>query len=294
MNLNRKTTLVLSISMTVSILLMIALGYAVYRYQNMRSFMREEKRIITQDLDEMIETYNTVLSQKDSLNGQLWEERDRVQSIRDSLAYLDATLDLVRRYRRQVRLLKKQKRELFRVADSLDRMNQILISQRNEIETRFVKEREITEGLKSKNEKLIEKVQAVQKLKIKDIRADAIVVEEDGAVVETTRARLATKIRICMTFSENQFVKPERKSVYVVIVTPEERILGNASQGQLFAVKGEGDRGYSAKRDIMYEKEELEACVYVEGSRAELVKGVYLCAVYVDGQFVEEAEIKLN
>ena len=291
----KKNTIFLSLAITFSVLLLAFSGYMVYKYKDTVEFMKEEKRLLTQDLDEMIESYNVVLTQKDSLNSQLLDEKYRVERLRDSLSYLDATLDLVRRYRRQVRLLKQQKKELFRLADSLDRANQILITQRSEIESKFIKERQFSEGLKNKNKKLTEKVQEIQKIKIKNIIADAIIVEDDGAVVATLRARLVDKIRICMTFSENQFVRPGRKNVYVVVVSPEELVLGlETGEKQRFMLKNDEERSYSAHREIMYENEDLEACVYVKTNRPEMVKGVYLCAVYVDGHFIGETELKLN
>ena len=291
----KKNTIFLSLAITLIVFLLAFSAYMVYKYKDTLSFMQEEKRLLTKDLDEMIDSYNLVLSQKDSLNTQLLDEKYRVERLRDSLSYLDATLDLVRRYRRQVRLLKKQKKELFRLADSLDRANQILIAQRGEIESKFIKERELSQNLKNKNEKLTEKVQEIQKIKIKDIVANAIIVEGDGAVVVTSRARLADKFRICMTFSENQFVKSGRKNVYVVVVSPEERILGlNETAKQYFELENGEERSYSAYREIIYENEDLEACVYVKVNRSEMVKGVYLCAVYVGRSFIGETELKLN
>ena len=291
----KRETIFLSLAIILIAILLAFSGYMVYKYKETREFMQEEKRLLSQDLDDMLNSYNVVLSQKDSLNSQLLDEKYRVERLRDSLSYLDATLDLVRRYRRQVRLLKKQKKELFRLADSLDRANQILIAQRSDIESKFIKERELSEGLKNKNKKLTEKVQEIQKIKIKNIVAEAIVVEEDGAVVVTSRARLASKVRICMTFSENQFVRSGSKEVYVVVISPEERVLGlDGTNVQKFEMANDEERTYSAHREIVYENEDLEACVYVKANRSEMVKGVYLCAVYVDGHFIGETELKLN
>lgn len=277
-------------------LLLACVAY-IWHSQNERKEVEEylimEKEQAIEDLTSLEESYDMMLITNDSLNTEVTEARDRIVTLRDSIQDMKASVALLGRYKRQVAQLKREKRELFLLADSLDRMNQILTVQRDKAEEDLKEQAAMNRKLSDQNLKLAKNVEEASILGIRNVRSNAIQVSSSGRVRTTKRARKTDKIRVCFTFEKNKLAEASDRDIYVRVATPDDKLLGSEKSGNYFEINGERLQ-YSGKTNIFYENEELDVCVFVDGYKDEFVRGTYLVGIYADGQFIGETEMELN
>ena len=270
--------------------MVIFIVFNLIRNYQVKSFLEEQKREVEQDLIEMTQRYDVVLADKDSLNGSLIQERSRIQRLVDSVKTLSATLSTLKYYKRQVRILRREKRELFLLADSLDRVNQVLTVQRDNAEEKLEKQMRIAKDLGEKNKKLSRDIELGSTMEARNIDIQGIIVESDGEVNITNRARRADKLRVCFVLGKNSLVKEGDKTIYAVVNTPQNKLLGRQVKGERFFTTHTGEkRPYSAKIDIYYEGENLDVCIYISAFKKNIVKGKYLVGLFAEGKFIGES-----
>lgn len=278
-------------------LFILSVGYIVYAYfesKEVQGYLTQQKNEIEGELATLQNQYNGIVIENDTLNTKFREQQLRIKGLKDSVSQMEASVQLLRKYKKLVRQMQSEKRELFLLADSLDRMNQVLVVQRDLAEQKLQEQTIMTEKLADQNLKLAKEVEKGAVVDVYNLRSEGVKVSSSGRVSETTRARRTDRIRVCMTLGKNKLAKVGEKNLYIRIATPNDKLLGVAVPGEKsFSVEGE-KLDYSAKTVVYYEQENLDVCIYAEGTEDELVPGVYLIAVYEDGFFIGETEMKLK
>jgi len=278
------------------VLLVSALAYIFYAYsvnKENEEYLIQQKEEIVGELAQMELQYEGVKLSNDSLNTEMLEQQERISSMRDSLDRLKAYPAILRKYKKLVDRMKKEKRQLFLLADSLDRVNQILIIQRDSAEKKLQEQTRITERLTSQNLDLAKAVEKGAKLDLFNLKAEGVRVSSSGKISTTSRTRRVDKIRVCMTLGRNKLAKVGYKDIYVRIATPDDVLLKSTQSNNTFVIDGE-KMEFSAKTRVYYEQESLDVCVFVDGAQYDFQKGVYLIAVYADGNFIGETEMMLK
>lgn len=276
-------------------LLVGALVYIIYSYganKENEEYLIQQKEEIVGELAQMELQYDGVQLTNDSLNTEMLNQQEKISSMRDSLDQMKAYPALLRKYKRLVNKMKKEKRQLFLLADSLDRVNQILVVQRDSAEFKLQQQTIMTERLANQNLNLAKAVEKGAILDVFNLKSEGVKIGSSGKISKTDRARRTDKIRVCLTLGRNKLTKSGEKSIYVRIATPDNVLLSSPGE-KSFVVDGER-MNYSAKTEVYYEQEALDVCVFVDGSQYEFIKGVYLVAVYADGNFIGETEMMLK
>jgi|LGVE01.1.fsa_nt_gb hypothetical protein len=279
------------------VLLVGSIAYIVYSYnehKEVEGYLIQEKNEIESELASMENQYEGLRIDNDTLNMKLMAQQERISGLRDSVSQMKASIYLLGKYKRLIKTMKAEKRQLFLLADSLDRMNQILVVQRDNAEQKLQEQTIMSEKLADQNFNLAKEVEKGAILDVFNLRAEAVKVSSSGRVSITDRSRRTDKMRVCMTLGRNKLTKVGEKTIYVRVATPNDILLGLSTPGNhSFDVDGER-MDFSAKTSIYYEQESLDVCVFVDGNQDEFVKGVYLVAVYADGNFIGETEINLK
>jgi hypothetical protein len=78
--------------------------------------------------------------------------------------------------------------------------------------------------------------------------------------------------------------KPGPKQVYMRISNPNERIMVKSGT-DTFKLNGI-DTPFSAMREVEYEREALEACIFYDASADEMIAGTYYIDLYLDGGLI--------
>jgi hypothetical protein len=122
--------------------------------------------------------------------------------------------------------------------------------------------------------------------------AVAIFERGSGKQVETPRAGKAEQVKCCFTIGENLTAKPGNRSLYLRVISPDGSVLPAAEADNRFKFNGmEGE--FSAKRDVDYQNQPVEACIYYKAS-GKMATGQYIVEVYEAGGLVGSTSFNLK
>jgi len=113
---------------------------------------------------------------------------------------------------------------------------------------------------------------------------------------ETDKAKRTDRVRVCFTVGANTLIEPGKKNIYLRIARPDNAILVY-DKTDAYAFEFEGKKlQYSIKREIDYEGESIEMCVYWDKRNAasEAMPGRYNVSLYTDDALIGESYFELK
>lgn len=265
---------------------------STYKFIEVNNYLEAEKNDLQTELTSLIEDYNVALGEKSSLQTELSISKERIEGLVDSMAQFEITLNLLREFKKEVRALKQETKELFHLADSLDRANQVLLVQRNEARSSLKKQERVNKKLKKTQKELLQTLKQSADLEISHLRVSAIT-NNGEAYEETIRAKETHKLKTCFSLLRNPLAEKGKRTFHIVAASPKEKVLGKR-KGAKFKVSRKETKYYSAKKRVSYNGDNLDVCIYVSAKRTDYVRGVYLIGLYMEGKFVTEEELLLR
>jgi hypothetical protein len=106
---------------------------------------------------------------------------------------------------------------------------------------------------------------------------------------ETARSKNTAQLRVCFSFLENSIATRGPRNVYVRVKGPDNILLAQAGNNY-FTVNGE-QLIYSAMREVDYQGEDLDVCVYYGGADEQFGKGEYTVDLYSGGALVGSGQL---
>lgn len=273
------------------LVLLMYIPYSTYKFYEVNTYLEEEKTRIFKDLQNLQQEYAVALEEKESLKDDLTLSYGRIKNLTDSLSEFKATLTLLKYMRNELEVMREEKKQLFFLADSLDRANQILTIQRDEARYSLTQQENVNDQLRQKNSNLTQTLSKTSIIEMDPIQVSTLTYDGDS-YVPTQSYEDVNKLMVCTRLMKNSFAKVGKKVLTLVIVTPEEQILGQ-NKSRTFKIKGSNDnRYYTAKRTVNYEGESLDVCVYATGKNYS--RGVYLASMFLDRELKSEQEFILR
>ncbi len=153
------------------------------------------------------------------------------------------------------------------------------------------------ESLKKEKEDLTSTVEALSKnlettvttasvLKGEYVKVTALKKKSSGKFRATAMARRTNKMDVCFTVLENTFAEPGEKRVYLRIVEPGGKTLGDkagATNSGSFTVTGTGQEIlYSSLGTLNYDNTRQDYCIAYEEDERIFTSGTYLIEVYIN------------
>jgi len=251
-----------------------------------------EKEGLAADLTELVEQYNALLADKDSLNEELIRERDRILLLIDSVKVLQTDVEALRRYRNEVYKLKKENKLLLERADSLVVENKKLYAEKLQVEKQLGEEQMKNEVLTEEKRNLEDKVEQGSKLTAYEIISGAVRTSGDKEK-STDKVKRANKIKTCFVLSKNNIAKKGAKDIYVRLVDPEGMLIGKTMEEMAIEVGGE-KIVCSEKTTIFYENQMMDICVYTDLDGKDIKPGLYSVSIYCEGELIGETKFELR
>lgn len=274
------------------LLLLVAVGYIFYSRGQYNDIIEHNRRMAIAELSALQSDYDTLYVQDAKLKIEIDEAQSHIASLRDSMVNYKANLNLLRSYERQIKRLREEKRELFHVADSLNRLNKVLIAQRDKAEDSLRKTSSRNQALVEENVRMQADMKTAALLDARNVKAQAISVSRSGKITDTDRARRTDQIRVSFTLSKNQFAQAGATMVYVRVVSPD-KLIGIEKGNNFFAV-GQERMQFSGAKEVMYENQDLDVSVFVDGVPGDFVEGRYQVFVYAAGKEVGSTQMLLR
>ena len=192
----------------------------------------------------------------------------------------------IKQYEREVGTLRTAMKDYIRQIDSLNTLNQKLISEnvsyRKEISSANLR----AEMAEEKAAELDNKVKVGSVLRARDIRLEAL--NDRGKAV--SRIKNASRLRVDFVLSANELAMPGNKAIYLRIISPDGYVLTTEAMPSF---EYEGERlTYSAMREVDYQNQDLEVGIYFTSSG--FAAGTYRMELYTEGRLIGQAQVAMR
>jgi cell division protein FtsB len=275
----------------ISIILAGALIFLVFMYFNQKNNMIEMETVLTQEKDSlatelrhMVNAYDTLKTNNDSLNAGLEKERARIVKL---LSINASNAQLIKKYKSEITTMREIMKSYIVQIDSLNTRNKVLVAENTEIRQQITQVRSTNTELSKVKEELTSKVEIASIIQAKDITAASL----NKNRKETTRINLLDKLRICFTLRENSLAKAGTKEVFMRVIRPDSLVIAS-SPDNLFEYKG-NKMIYSANRQVDYMNQDIEMCIFLDNT-GDFIIGNYSVELYLEDNIIGRTNFMLS
>lgn len=276
-----------------SVLLIALAVYTVTLFndsKNTVSNLEMQKADIEQELEGLIANYDEVIKDNELKDKDLFAARERITVLLDSVKDAKANIGLIERYKSEVGRLKQERSMLFKRADSLIAANKRLLIERDSTSTELQNTRLVVDSVSQENINMNETIKKGSVVKATDLRGEAVIIRNNGKVVDTKRSSRADKIRACFTLAPNSIARKGDRILYVQVINPKEKMMGDNTVKQ-FETK---NLNYSSSTNVFYEGDELDVCILVNSLDIDLIEGRYTINLFDGPDQIATATMELK
>ena len=279
------------IVITLSVVAAVLLGVLVFVWASKQKLVKDlnlEKEDLTTELVALQNDYATLTSTNQAINDSLAVEREKVGQLIERLQKTEATnRSKIRQYEKELGTLRSIMKGYIVQIDSLNTLNTALRQQASEARQEAEESRKQYDELVTTTEALSAKASAGAVVKARGVVLSAI----NASNKETNRSSRVEKLRTCLSLIENTIAEKGPKVIYIRVKGPDG-ILMTGDQQRIFTVDGE-EMIYSASREVDYQGEEVEVCIYFASGEG-FVKGIYNVEVYSSEIMLGSADLLLR
>jgi len=275
----------------ISIILAGALIFLVFMYFSQKNTMIEMESVLTNEKDSlanelrlMVNAYDTLKTNNDSLNAGLEKERTRIVQL---LSINASNVQLIKKYKSEITTMREIMKSYIVQIDSLNTRNKILVAENSEIRQQITQVRSTNTELSKVKEVLSTKVEIASVIQAKDILAVSL----NKNRKETSRINLLDKLRICFTLRENPLATAGIKQVYMRVLRPDSLVVAT-SPDNLFSYKG-NKIIYSATREVDYMNQDIEMCIFLDNT-GDFIIGNYSVELYLEDNIIGRTNFMLS
>ncbi len=277
------SSLVVNLLAVVVVALLLVLGGLTYVYMQGRveaeSIQREliaDKDSISLNLEGVLAEYDALQVNNTELQEQIKVQREKAEELLEEIKKVkQVSYGRIKQYQRELGTLRAIMRGMVQEIDSLNTLNQNLIAENTKVRSDYevsqvkIQEMEEQQGL------LEEAVEKGSRIMIRNVTVTAL----NRRDRETGRAWRAKKMRVCFTLMGNPIAQAGMRQVYVRVEQPNGALLPSP-EGKVVQMEG-SPLEFSAVRDVDYQNQDLEMCIYAGGGD-KFLKGNYAVKLYMD------------
>lgn len=236
---------------------------------------------------EELNKYKGISSRLDSLlseaNGKVSEQENRIKQL---LKKEKAGSALNKKLLAELEELKKLRDEY------LEKIDQLLV----ENEQLKKDKTELTGTVESLSKNLESTVSTASILKSEYIKVTSFKKRNNDKYTTTAMAKRTNKLEVCFTILENKITQSGEKNVYLRIVEPGGKTLGERSEGSAtFKIKGSSEEVlYTSTQKITYSNAKQDLCMNWEEKERVFTPGTYVIEIYVDGDLSGAGSVLLR
>jgi DNA repair exonuclease SbcCD ATPase subunit len=265
-------------------LLLILLGVVTWLYVNQRNTTEEIQTVLTAEkdslqthLEQLKAEYDELMTDNDSINNQLIQEKKKIDKLIAELKTTKATnFTKIKQLEAELGTLREVAQSYVRQIDSLNTMNQELVAENIKVKNEITVAQTTNKELEEKNKDLTGKVEYASVLRTENLQATPI--NKRGK--ENNKINKIEKIKIDFTIKENVLAKQGERDIFVRIAGPDDYILAK-SEEDLFEFEGK-QIVFSAKRPIDFVGKDLGVTIFWDNNGA-LIPGTYEVYIFGDG-----------
>jgi Membrane-bound metallopeptidase len=250
--------------------------------------LNSEKEDLTNELVALHSDYETLSTTNAAINDSLTVEKEKVEQLIDRLQKTEATNRAkIRQYEKELGTLRTIMKGYIKQIDSLNTVNTSLRREASAAKQEAAESRRQYDQLRVTTDEYAKKATAGAVVKGRGVVLTAI----NSSNKETDRSSRTEKLKTCLSLIENAIATKGPKVVYIRVKGPDG-ILMAGEQQRVFSCGGE-EMIYSASREVDYQGEEVEICVYF-ANVGGFEKGVYTVDVYTSETKIGSADLLLR
>lgn len=258
------------------------------RLRQLEELAEVDRLEMQNEYEDFVRQYNELQTQitNDSLVAQLENEQRRVRELLAELKQTkkDDAAEILR-LKKELATLRAILRNYVMQIDSLNRLNQELQGENQNLRTQNQQAQQHISSLSAEKETLTDKVAIASQLDANGI----------NAIAKNKKGKAARKIKDVKQFqlnfniARNVTAQTGMKSIYVRILTPTGNVL---TQGGTFAYENR-QLEYSIRKDVEYTGENLAVSVYWDVNET-LSAGTYRFDIFADGHNIGSTSISVD
>jgi predicted nucleic acid-binding Zn-ribbon protein len=248
-----------------------------------------EKQEVIADLEKLKVDYGELRVGNDTLNAQIDTERKKIEALMERIKKTEASnRTKIRQYEREITNLKSLLTGYVHQIDSLNVLNRALRDENTKVKSEINQSKKQVEELSQEKTALKSMVEKGGELKVRDITAVALTSRDKTA----SRARQTEQFKVCLALIENNIAKRGSRNVYIRIKSPDGSLLTQSVTNLFNPIGGGAQLIYSAMREVDYNGEDLEVCVYYKDK--DFLSGSFDIEVFLDGAFMGSTQLILK
>ena len=278
-------------SLVIAIVVLGSYSFSSYStLKDHQEFIEQEKKLVENELSEMISLYDDVVVGNEKLNEQLEESKFKVNSILDSLRILKANVSLITKYRIQLASLQKEKQALFATISQLEEENIQLKQTTDQITQQLQEQSDYIAALESKEDPLEEEKKEVS-FSINNIKANALKYVNKRKSISTKKAKRANQLEVSFSLANESLEEIDEEELYIQILDPNNNVVADKGIVRF----GDSSLIYSEKTIINQLDENLDVKTIVSAdSKEPLIKGTYFVSIFHQTKMLGSTIIELN
>ncbi|MCD8569160.1 MAG: hypothetical protein LRY50_12895 [Geovibrio sp.] len=241
--------------------------------------LNAEKDSIQVELNSMVQHYDSLKTDNDTLNSQLFLAQAKVKDLLLEVGQVKkASYEQISRYQEEVGSLRRIMRNYIVQVDSLNRRNQQLMAENLQVKQEYMEVESKNVELERERKQLTQKVERAAMLEAQNLTVAGI----NNKGKEVTNRDKADKLMISFTLSKNITAKRGDKDIYVRILRPDQILLVKSSN-DLFQFE-DLKIPFSVMRQVTYEGNELPVNIFWDNDGENpFMAGDYTVDVFADG-----------
>jgi len=282
------------------VLLLVSLGLNAYLFTSKNNIQEEAKTekdsLITARIDvekELNETY-TELNQYKGENARM-DSLIAAANI-DIEKYKERIAALIKKEGNSAALNKKLKAELEELKGLRDKYLEQIDALMVENEQLKKDKQDLTSKVENLSQNLEQTVTTASVLRAEYVKVKSYKKRNNDKYTETAMAKRTNKLETCFTVLENKIAKGGSKTIYLRILEPSGKVLGNRAEGSsTFKKTGSSEELlFTASQQIDYDNKNQDLCINWEEAERNFAPGKYIMEIYVDGNLSGLSEITLR
>ena len=283
---NYKIILAALVAVIVGVL--IAFYYSYAQSKTQINYLEQEKTLLTKDLTLMKAEVDRLSALNEVNDIELQSSKYRIQQLLDSVGRLSFTIEKLKEYKKELRIL-EAKNDSLKLKNNFLKYNNMLLADkydetRQKIEELRGKSSSLAEAealLRQKNKELRTELKTKNYLKLQNLEGSGFRVKS-GRPIKTNKASIVSKLRGCVTVVGNPNSKKEDRVLYFQFLGPNMGVIEDNANT------------YSKKVEFIFMGEELSVCDVVTIPEGSLSGGVYTLNVFENEKLLSTTEFELK
>ncbi|MCX2718310.1 hypothetical protein [Lentiprolixibacter aurantiacus] len=287
--------IILAALLAVILGILIAFYYSYAQSSARIGYLEEEKALLVKDLTVMKTEVDRLSALNEVNEIELQDSRYRVQQLLDSVGRLNFTVNKLREYRKELRIL-EAKYDSIKLKNNFFRYNNMQLTQKYDDARKLIEElrgessslAEAEALLRKKNQELSNELKIKNYLQMENTEGSGFRLR-GGRPIRTNKASTIEKLRGCVTIKADQSSGSMEKVIYYQFLGPNMRVIED--NANTISVSG---NIYSKRVELIYLGEEMSVCDFITITEGSLEPGIYTLNVFEDQKLLSSSEFQLK